>query len=145
MNRNCSDDAIGLRIDDRNCARLSVDDVDFIAEPVCDQIGRISTDLQRPILTQVDKIKHRNGIGASVADIGELAIAVGNVRKAATVAARDAKQKRADGYSRWPERESEGEKHCLESIEEDGGAASESLGSREFRVLAKLFAKFSCL
>ena len=145
MNSNGGDDAIGLCVDHRDSAGLVVDDVDFVADGICDKIGRIYANLERPVLTQIDKIKHRNGVGAPIADVGELAIAVGNVGKAAPVTARDAKQERADSGSNRSRERVSGEGHCSESIEVEGAAASERLGSTEFRVSPKLFVRLPCL
>ena len=51
-----SDDAIRFGIDDGHGARLSVDDVNFVANGVYCKPGGIDTNLQRTILTKIDKV-----------------------------------------------------------------------------------------
>ena len=97
MHGDGSRDAIGLRINYRDCAGLRVDDVDLVTNGIGGQIGGIGPDLKSMILPQIDEVEHRDGVGSAVADVGELAVAVWNVGKAAPPAARGAQNERTDG------------------------------------------------
>lgn len=97
MNADRGDDAIGIRVDHRDCAGLSIGDVDLIANWIHGQTTWIGAHLKGSVLTQIDEIKHRDGVGAAVADVGVLAISGGNVREAAAAATRDAEQENGCG------------------------------------------------
>lgn len=77
-------DTVGLRVDHGDRAGLCVDDVNLIPKRVYRQVGRVGSNLQSPVLTEIDKIKHSDGVGAAIADVGELPVAVGDVGKAAS-------------------------------------------------------------
>jgi hypothetical protein len=59
-------------------------------------MSRVDAYLQGPVLAEIHEIKHGDGVGAAVADVGVLPIADRNVGEAAPVAARDAEESCAD-------------------------------------------------
>ena len=118
VHRNSRGNPVVLPINDGNCAGLRVDRIDLIANRIRDHIGRVYANLQSPILTEINKIEHRNRVGPAIADVGELAIAVRNVRKTVLSTTRDAQQERAEsGGNRSRKRKSKGNWHCSESIQ----------------------------
>ena len=89
VNRNGRSDTVSLRIDHGDSTGLRVDNVNFVANRVRRQFGWIDANLEGSVLAKVDEVEHRDGIRASVADIGELAVTLWNIRKAAAMAARN--------------------------------------------------------
>jgi hypothetical protein len=117
MDRDSSSYAVSLRVDNRNRTGLRIDRVDLIAHRIRDQFGRVCANLQSPILTKIDQIENSNRVGAAIADVGELAIAIRNVRETVLSTTRDAQQERANnGGNRSWKRKSKGDWHCSESI-----------------------------
>ena len=82
VDRDGSHDSVGLCIDHRDCAGLSVDDINFIAYWVWCQLGGICANLQGSILTKVNQIKHGDSVRAAVANVCELSVAIRDVGKA---------------------------------------------------------------
>src|SRR5271155_4896449 len=96
VDRDRSGDAVGLRVDHGDRAGLSVDNVNLIAKWVYRQVGRVGSNLQSPVQAEIDEVKHGDGVGAAVADVGELPVAIGDVGKAVPATARYAEEERAD-------------------------------------------------
>ncbi len=95
VDRNCGSNAVGLRIDHRDGARLRVDDINLIANGfAASSLGWCQP--AESVLPQIDQIEHSDSVRAAIADIGELPVAIGNIRKAASTAARDAEEERAE-------------------------------------------------
>src|SRR6266478_4179540 len=82
-------DAVVLGVDHGDGAGLGVDDVDLVANRVYGQICRVDADLQGAVLAEVDEIEHRDGVGAAVADVSELAVSGRHVGEAAPTAPRN--------------------------------------------------------
>ena len=98
---------------------MRVDDINLVTNRVYGEPGGIEANLQGAILTKIDKIENRDGVGDAVADIGIFAIAIGDVGKAAAVAAGAGKEKRKRGCGGDNSREKEevtGGWHYSESI-----------------------------
>jgi len=116
VDRDRGRNAIGTSVDNRDRAGLTVGDVDLIANWVYSQRGGVGTCLQGSVLTQIDEIEDCDCIRATVADVCVLPITVGNVRKAAAAAARDADQERGCGNSTTKKKTVVRRGHCSESI-----------------------------
>ena len=80
-------DAIRLRVNNGDCARLGVDDVDLVSNRVSNQVDGIGADLQGPVLAEVYEVQNGHGVGTAVTDVGVLPVSAGNIRKAAPTAA----------------------------------------------------------
>ncbi len=102
MDRDRDRDAILLSVNHGDCAGLGVDDIDLVANRIHRKVCWIGANLQSPILAEIDEIEHGYGVGAAVTDVGKLAIAVGDVRKPASAAARGEEKERANSCSHRP-------------------------------------------
>ena len=135
------DDAVAFRIDHGDCAGLGVDDVDLVANRVGGEIGGVDANLQGPVLAEVDEVEYGDGVGAAVADVGVLPVAVGNVRETAPRQPEMPRRSRADSGGNGSREERVGGVLALFGVYRGGERTGKGKvrPQRIWRIPAKLF------
>ena len=64
-----------------------VDDVDLVADGFDGEAGGVGADLEGAVLAEIDEVEDGDGVGGAVGDVGELAVAGGDVGEVAATAA----------------------------------------------------------
>ena len=80
-------DAVVFGVDDGDCAGLGVDGVNLVALRVYGYAGGVGANFEGAVLAKIDEVEDGDGAGGSVGDVGELAVAGGDVGEVAATAA----------------------------------------------------------